>query len=175
MDLKRVEFGAVVTLAIASIAAAVAFGRMSRTLENIDTEQMELAEKQAIKNINSAVTEYLALLPNVRSYLGRKWCDVTKERKPDIEYTNYEKVPIELAVSTRQTEDTDRNQTNRCDLTVTVDKQVRLRTQNYNDKGSKFCAMTITVPAGSEYSIREMGHETPVEVLDWHELRANCP
>ena len=98
--------------------------------------------------------------------IGRQWYNVSRMRREDQCYVNNTDYPLEVAIAT-----TAAGNYNFCLVDVFIDGEVILSRHNNNDRFSKACAVTFTVPAGSQYHVNDDGYRAG-GVASWWELRA---
>ena len=137
-------------------AVIVEFERLQDRVENLETRNDELtAENKKLSDL-------------IDGYVYRRWCDFTKQRKENQNYTNDEGYPVEVAVSTGI-----KGNTNFCSVRIYVNGNLAIENHNNNDKWSKHCSASITVPPRATYRVSADAYKNG-HIVRWFELVRSC-
>ena len=105
--------------------------------------------------------------------LARQWHNVISERVEDQCYRNNTGYPIEVAVATGASTESERRNYNFCQLELIVDgSAIVLGVNNNSDGGNKYCTATATIPPGAGYEVDADGFREG-GILTWWELRTS--
>ncbi len=148
-----------------AVMATAAFEQMVEATDRIASHDTRL--DRLTEQVQGAVdiAEALDVL------LTRQWHNVISQRDEDQCYRNDTGYPIEVAVSTGASTETERRNYNFCQLELIVDGSTIVLGVNNNDNGgNKYCTATATIPPGAGYEIDADGFREG-GILSWWELR----
>ena len=163
-----------IVAAVAVAATVVAtFEQMIEATDRIASQDTRL------NSLTRQVRGALDVAEALDALLARQWHNLISHRVEDQCYRNDTGYPIEVAVSTRASTETERRNYNFCHLELIVNGSPIVYGVNNNsdggnnnsDGGNKYCTATATIPPGAGYEIdadgfRERG------ILSWWELRS---
>ena len=156
-------------LAVAVTVAVTAVTAIEQMFEA--TERIAIHDRR-LESLAVQVRGVLDTRENLNALLSRQWHNVLSQRVEDQCYRNNTAYPIEVAVSTGASTETERRDYNFCQLELLVDgSAIMLGVNNNSGGGSKYCtAQTATIPPGAGYEIDADGFREG-GILSWWELR----